>query len=87
MNTGTILLLLLVLACPLSMLFMHGRGGHGGHAHGSGSNAGDPAGNGHSQHGLSDRDRQSLDELRRRRSELDGEIRERETAGVDSPTR
>lgn len=32
MNATTLLLLLLVLACPLSMLFMH-RGG--GHSHGS----------------------------------------------------
>lgn len=34
MNASTLLLLLLVLACPVSMFFMH-RGG--GHAHGSDS--------------------------------------------------
>ena len=36
MELGTLLILLLVLACPLMMVFMH-RGGHGGHAsHGEG---------------------------------------------------
>ena len=32
MNATTLILLLLLLACPLSMFFMHR---HGGHAHGS----------------------------------------------------
>ena len=58
---GQYLFLLLVLACPLMMLFMM-RGGHGGHAHGSGG-AREPS---------------SLNELRRRRDDLDGEIAARE---------
>lgn len=56
------LFFLLVLACPLMMVFMM-RGGHGhGHAHGS-SGAQEPS---------------SLDELHRRRDELDQEIAARE---------
>lgn len=54
MDATTAILLLLLLACPLGMFFMHGRGGHGAHAHGSrtnehGSHA--PVPNGHSGHG------------------------------------
>lgn len=60
---GQYLFLLLVLACPLMMLFMmRGGHGHGGHAHGSGG-AREPS---------------SLNELRRRRDDLDGEIAARE---------
>jgi hypothetical protein len=59
---GQYLLFLLILACPLMMVFMM-RGGHGhGHAHGS-SGAQEPS---------------SLDELHRRRDELDQEIAARE---------
>jgi hypothetical protein len=57
------LFFLLVLACPLMMVFMmRGGHGHGGHAHGS-SGAQEPS---------------SLDELHRRRDELDQEIAARE---------
>jgi len=57
------LFFLLVLACPLMMVFMmRGGHGHGGHAHGS-SGAQDPS---------------SLDELHCRRDELDQEIAARE---------
>jgi len=84
MSTGTLFFLLLVLACPLSMLLMH-RGG--GHAHGSAGAAGDEEhaghGCGHGGHGDRGAHRpgpheDSIDELRRRREELDAEIEERE---------
>ena len=69
MELGTLLVLLLVLACPLMMLFMH-RGGHASHA-------------GTEQaHGAADETSValSLDELRSRRDELDVEIAELERA-------
>jgi hypothetical protein len=57
------LFLLLIVACPLMMIFMmRGGHGHGGHAHGSS--------------GV--QERSSLDELRRRRDDLDEEIASRE---------
>ena len=57
------LFFLLILACPLMMIFMmRGGHGHGGHSHGS-NGAQEPS---------------SLDELRRRRDELDQEIVARE---------
>ena len=92
MDAGTVLLLLLLLACPLAMFFMHGRGGHGAHAHGSrpnehGLHSGERDRNGHSGHGCGHGGRESIDELRRQRSDLDREIRERETAGIDSAAR
>jgi hypothetical protein len=60
---GQYLLFLLILACPLMMVFMmRGGHGHGGHAHGS-SGA---------------QESSSLDELHRRRDELDQEIAARE---------
>jgi hypothetical protein len=72
---GTYLFLLLILACPLMMIWMmrgmHGsRGGNadGGHAHGH------AAGRGHGH----DDSSASLDELRSRREQLDCEIEERE---------
>lgn len=69
MELGTLLFLLILLACPLAMVWMmRGHGGHGGHAaHG--------AGHGH-MHGDADEmsGTGSLDELRRRRAELDAEI-------------
>jgi len=79
MELGTLLILLLVLACPLMMVFMH-RGGHGGHAsHG--------AGHGHT-HGVADEvsDTGSLDELRSRRAELDAEIAQLEQSGTETKT-
>ncbi len=61
------LFFLLILACPLMMIFMmRGGHGHGGHAHGS-RGVHEPS---------------SLDELRRRRDELDREI-DREIAARD----
>jgi hypothetical protein len=69
------LLLPLILACPLMMVFMM-RGMHGGH----GGNAdGQAHGHGGCGHGHSDRAASpSLDELRRRRDELEQQIEERE---------
>ena len=62
---GQYLFLLLILACPVMMMFMmRGGHGHGGHANPHGTNeAKEPS---------------SLDELRRRREELDEEIALRE---------
>ena len=62
MNASSILLILLVLACPLAMAWMM-RGGHG---HG---------GQGHPTHEPTDA---SLTELHRRRDELDRLIDERQ---------
>lgn len=67
MNASSILLLLLVLACPLMMVFMHrprrgaraSQGGHGPH--------------------------ESLDDLRRRRDEIDAEIAKRESVEQSEP--
>ena len=61
MDLGTLLILLLLLACPVGMLFMH-RGGHASHGEGHGHTHGaeEPTG--------------SLDELHHRRDELDAEI-------------
>jgi hypothetical protein len=79
MELGTLLILLLVLACPLMMVFMH-RGGHGGHAsHGES--------HGHT-HGVADEvsDTGSLDELRSRRAELDTEIAQLEQSETETKT-
>lgn len=77
MEVGTLLILALVLACPLMMFFMH-RGGHGDHAlHG-------PA-HGHT-HGAAGETTGSLDELRRRRTELDAEIAKLEHAETENET-
>ncbi len=88
MDLGTLLLLLLVVACPLSMVLMHRRGGH---AHGSARAAADDehAGHGcghggHAGHEPGEHD-DSIDELRRRRDELDAEIEERERAAEPLP--
>jgi len=54
MDAATVILLLLLLACPLGMFFMHGRGGHGAHAHGSRTtehSTHTPAQSGHAGHG------------------------------------
>jgi hypothetical protein len=71
-TASTIFFVLLVLACPLMMMFMmrggHGHGGQGGHA-----------GGGHGGHGQEPEPREaSTDDLRRRRAELDREIEHRE---------
>ena len=81
MELGTLLILLLVLACPLMMVWMmRGHGGHGGHAsHG--------AGHGHT-HGVADEvsDTGSLDELRSRRADLDTEIAQLEQSETETKT-
>jgi len=81
MELGTLLILLLLLACPLMMVWMmRGHGGHGGHAsHG--------AGHGHI-HGAADEmsGTGSLDELRRRRDELDAEIAQLEQEETETKT-
>jgi hypothetical protein len=69
------------------MLFMHGRGGHGGHAHGSGPSENglhsrEARGSEHARHGCGHSGSESIDELRRRRGDLDREIREGEAAGA-----
>jgi hypothetical protein len=77
MELGTLLFLLLILVCPL---MMRGHGGHGGHAsHGAGhghihGDAGEMSGTG------------SLDELRRRRAELDAEIAQLEPSETETKT-
>lgn len=80
MSSGTIFLLLLLLACPLMMVWMM-RGGHG-HGHGV------HGGSGH-DHSKAEEAEPSLDELRRRRDEIDRLIEEqepseRETVGAGS---
>ena len=72
------LFLLLILACPLMMIFMmrgmhggHGGNAEGGHTHGM---AGGCHGN---MHGQGD-SASSLDDLRRQREDLDRQIEERE---------
>lgn len=77
MEAGTLLILLLLLACPLLMLFMH-RGGHGGHA----SRGQD----GRHVHGSDDEASGSLEELRRRRTELDAAIAKLEQAETQTET-
>lgn len=77
MDVGTLLLVLLLLACPLMMVFMH-RGGHGMHA-------------GHEHGQVVDADASDaapLDELRSRRAEIDVEIARLEEAASEekSPT-
>ena len=76
------LFFLLILACPLMMVFMmrgghgHGAHGHGGHGHGAHGNGGQ---GGHAHMGADeDGDPPSVDDLKRRREELDREISLRE---------
>lgn len=77
MDVGTLFLVLLLLACPLMMVFMH-RGGHGMHA-------------GHEHSQVVDADASNsapLAELRSRRAEIDVEIARLEEAASEekSPT-
>jgi hypothetical protein len=73
---GDYLFLLLILACPLMMIWMM-RGMHG--RHGGDAGGGQAETNGGCGHGHSDTDSApSLDELRRQRDELDDQIEERE---------
>ncbi len=85
---STILLFLLILACPLMMIFMmrghgHGHGGHGGHGghdqtDGANSQGDGKPGHVHDEHCR--HDDESLDDLKRSRDKLDAEIEERERA-------
>jgi hypothetical protein len=75
MELGTLLFVLLVVACPLMMLFMHR--GHGGHAsHDSHAQVHPAAEEGSST--------PSLDELRSRRSQLEVEIARLEQPGSET---
>ena len=79
MNAGTLLILLLLLACPLGMLFMH-RGDHGGHAsHGVNLD--------HMHGGVDETSgTASLDELRRQRDALEADIAELERSESETKT-
>ena len=80
MDLGALPFLLLILACPLMMVWMmRGHGGHGG-SHGSGHNH--MHGSGAGETGGS----RSLDELRRRRAELEAEIATLEEAETEPKT-
>ena len=80
MEFGTLLVLLLVLACPLMMVWMmRGHGGHGNASHGQGHSHMD-AGGGEALGGG------SLNELRNRRAELDAEIAQLEEAEIETKT-
>ena len=68
MNYGNLFFLLLILACPLMMIWMMRGHGHGGH--GAGGQQGGGCGHG----GHSKSDEPSVGELRRQRAELDGRI-------------
>ena len=73
---STYLFLLLVLACPLMMMFMM-RGMHG--SHGGSAGGGHARGMGGGCHGQRSADSStSLDELRRQRDELERQIEQRE---------
>lgn len=73
------LFFLLILACPLMMVFMM-RGGHGHGAHSG--HTGPTTGNGaaHSQHDDCEHDDRSIDELKRQRADIDRAIAEREAS-------
>ena len=77
MDVGALFFLLLILACPVMMVWM--MRGHGAHGHGSGHDH---------AHGGSGalRGGGSLDELRRRRAELDAEIAHVEEAETEAKT-
>ena len=76
MDVGTLFIVLLLLACPLLMVFMH-RGGHGMHA-----------GHEHGQVVDADASDAALDDLRSRRAKIDVEIARLEEAASEekSPT-
>lgn len=81
---STVLLILLILACPLMMIFMmRGGHGHGGHAHGghdqtAGANSQSDGEHGHVHDEHCRHDDESLDDLKRSRDELDERIAARE---------
>ena len=83
MNAGTLLVLALLLACPLMMLWMHGRGGHQGHAAHGGSK-GHGAHGARGGHGDDSLPRPAtLEELREVRADIDARIAELEEREAD----
>lgn len=79
MELGSLLFLLLILACPLMMVWMmRGHGGHGDHAAHGASQSHD--------RGTADQisGTRSLDELRRARAELDDEIEQLERSETET---
>ncbi len=81
MELGTLLFLLILLACPLAMVWMmRGHGGHASHGDGHSTHASHDAGHGCGHGGgvSEDPDGSSLEELRRRRDELEERIEELE---------
>ncbi len=81
MEIGTLLFLLILLACPLAMVWMmRGHGGHASHGDSHGAHASHGAGHGcgHGGDVSEDPDTSSLEGLRRRRDELEARIEELE---------
>jgi hypothetical protein len=85
------LFLLLVLACPLMMIFMMRGHGHGGHGQSEGHTGHGGCHGSHGAHNGRAHQREAIDDLRRQRDELDKQIAEREwegdTSGERSPER
>lgn len=81
---SNVLLFLLILACPLMMIFMmrgHRGHGHGGHAHGDHGQTAGANGRSDGEHEHDEdcsHDDESLDDLKRSRDELDERIAARE---------
>lgn len=76
---SAVLLFLLILACPLMMIFMmRGHGGHGGHDQTAGANSQSDGEHGHVHDEHCRHDDESLDDLKRSRDELDERIAARE---------
>ena len=76
-----VLLFLLILACPLMMIFMmrgHGHGGRGGHDRTAGAKSQSDGDHGHVHDEHCRHDDESLDDLKRSRDELDERIAARE---------
>jgi hypothetical protein len=73
------LFFLLILACPLMMIFMM-RGGHGHGAHGGHGGPGSRTESANSSHDGCEHDERSIDELKRQRADIDRTIAEREAA-------
>lgn len=74
MDVGTLFLVLLLLACPLMMVFMH-RGGHGAHG-----------GHDHGHHVDGRAHAHSLEELRGQREAIDTEIARIESEQPETET-
>jgi Protein of unknown function (DUF2933) len=76
MNLGALFFLLLILACPLMMVWM--MRGHGGHGDAR------ELGHHHTHGGVGEMRGRSLDDLRHRRAELDAEIATFEEAETEA---